>query len=160
LCSPQLTGGQKKRVSIGLGLVGQPDVLFLDEPTTGLDSSAALNIVKYISAVAKATNVVCIMTIHQPAASVFNSLDDLLLLERGRLVYFGQLTRAIAYFNSLNFLCTSSCNPAGMFSSSSSSLCCVPLIRYGSCLIVCFNVFLPLLLVGYFNIFRLLPDAH
>jgi hypothetical protein len=41
-----LTGGQRKRVSIGLGLMGRPRVLFLDEPTTGLDSSAALHVVK------------------------------------------------------------------------------------------------------------------
>lgn len=109
-----LTGGQRKRVSIGLGLVGQPSVLFLDEPTTGLDSTSALNIVKYISAAAKATNVVVIMTIHQPAASVFNSLDDLCLLELGRLVYFGRLETGSAFFSWLGMYCTSGCNPAGM----------------------------------------------
>ena len=109
----ELTGGQRKRVSIGMGLVGQPTVLFLDEPTTGLDSSSALNIVKYISAVAKATNVVCIMTIHQPAAAVFNSLDDLYLLETGRLVYNGKLEMGAAHFSSLGMHCNTGCNPAG-----------------------------------------------
>ena len=113
LRSPALTGGQKKRVSIGLGLVGQPSVLFLDEPTTGLDSSAALNIVSYISAVARATKVVCIMTIHQPSAAVFNSLDDLCLLEGGRLAFFGRMENSAAYFASLGFHCTTACNPAG-----------------------------------------------
>lgn len=111
----QLTGGQRKRVSIGLGLVGQPTVLFLDEPTTGLDSTSALNIVKYISTVARAMNVVCIMTIHQPAAAVFNSLDDLYLLETGRLVYFGRLDRGLSYFSSLGMHCTSNCNPADFY---------------------------------------------
>lgn len=115
MTSGQLTGGQRKRVSIGLGLVGEPKVLFLDEPTTGLDSSSALNIVKYISAVARATNVVCIMTIHQPAAAVFNSLDDLYLLETGRLVYFGRLDKGSAYFSSLNMHCTTGCNPADYY---------------------------------------------
>ena len=112
---PDLTGGQRKRVSIGLGLVGEPTVLFLDEPTTGLDSTAALSIVKYISAVAKATNVVCIMTIHQPSTAVFNSLDDLCLLELGRLVYFGLRDNAPAFFSSLGFVCSTGCNPADYY---------------------------------------------
>lgn len=53
------------------------------------------------------------MTIHQPAAAVFNSLDDLYLLESGRLVYFGRLDRGAAYFSSLGMHCTTGCNPAG-----------------------------------------------
>jgi ABC-type multidrug transport system ATPase subunit len=111
-----LTGGQKKRVSIGLGLVGNPKVLFLDEPTTGLDSTAALNIVDYIITVARKMQVICIMTIHQPAASVFDALDDLYLLENGRLAFFGGLDMAGAFFASLGMVCGENCNRAGMSS--------------------------------------------
>ncbi|CAM9496564.1 unnamed protein product, partial [Discosporangium mesarthrocarpum] len=60
-----LSGGEKKRLSIGIGMVTEPKVLFLDEPTTGLDSAAAYAVVQYISKMARQTKVVCIMTIHQ-----------------------------------------------------------------------------------------------
>jgi ABC-type multidrug transport system ATPase subunit len=110
-----LTSGQRKRVSIGVGLVGQPNVLFLDEPTTGLDSVAAFSIVDYISRVVKATNVVCVMTIHQPSGAVFNSLDDLYLLERGHLAFFGKVSTASDYFDSFGFHCRSGCNPADYY---------------------------------------------
>ncbi len=108
-----LTGGQRKRVSIGIGLVGDPQVLFLDEPTTGLDSSSALNIVRYVASVARTMNVICIMTIHQPSAAVFESLDDLCLLEGGRPAFFGRLEDAGPYFSTLGLYCTKNCNPAG-----------------------------------------------
>ena len=78
-----LTGGQLKRVSIGLGLVTEPQVLFLDEPTTGLDSSAAHIIMEYISRVAKELQIVVIATLHQPSRAVFAKIDDLLLLSPG-----------------------------------------------------------------------------
>eukprot|EP00053_Salpingoeca_punica_P015740 m.145601 g.145601 ORF g.145601 m.145601 type:complete len:1425 (-) comp16788_c0_seq2:22-4296(-) len=115
LKTTSLTSGQRKRVSIGIGLIGEPKVLFLDEPTTGLDSSAAFSIVDYITRVAKATNVVCVMTIHQPSGAVFSSLDDLYLLELGRLAYFGKLTGAVEYFASLHFVCDAGCNPADYY---------------------------------------------
>jgi len=111
----KLTGGQRKRVSIGVGLVARPSVLFLDEPTTGLDSSAAYTIVRYIGKATRATGVVCIMTIHQPSAAVFRRLDDLYLLDQGRLAFAGSLTEAEAHFSDVGFTREKNENPADFY---------------------------------------------
>ncbi len=82
---------QRKRVSIGLELAANPSILFLDEPTTGLDSLAAQSIVRNIRKIAASgRSVVC--TIHQPSTEIFNSFDSLLLLKKGGVtVFFGNL---------------------------------------------------------------------
>ena len=110
-----LSGGEIKRVSIGVGLISQPNVLFLDEPTTGLDSTAAFSIVQYLSKVAKKMNIAVIMTIHQPSAIVFDMLDDLFLLEDGNMVYGGSVIDANAYFASIGFSNPEKINPADYF---------------------------------------------
>mmetsp|Transcript_9118 Transcript_9118/g.9175 ORF Transcript_9118/g.9175 Transcript_9118/m.9175 type:complete len:1301 (+) Transcript_9118:45-3947(+) len=101
----RLTGGELKRVSVGMGMICNPSVLFLDEPTTGLDSTAAFSIVQHLVELAESTNVTVIMTIHQPAEMVFDMLQDLYLLEGGRLAYFGPLPAARPYFLSLGYEC-------------------------------------------------------
>lgn len=110
-----LTSGELKRVSVGMGMISNPNVLFLDEPTTGLDSSAAYSIVKYLSELSRATNVVVIMTIHQPAQMVFDMLQDLYLLESGRLAFFGPLSTTRDYFAQLNYECPADVNPADFY---------------------------------------------
>lgn len=69
----------------------------------------------YLVTVAKATNVAVIMTIHQPSALVFEMLDDLLLLETGKVVYGGSLSGADAYFESLGYGNPEKVNPADYF---------------------------------------------
>eukprot|EP00045_Choanoeca_perplexa_P016596 m.225179 g.225179 ORF g.225179 m.225179 type:complete len:1297 (+) comp17304_c0_seq1:154-4044(+) len=110
-----LTGGQRKRVSIAMGLVARAPILFLDEPTTGLDSAAAYTIVKYITKIARNTGVVCIMTIHQPSAAVFAALDDLYLLDLGRLSFAGTMHAANKYFHSIGFRRDPDENPADFY---------------------------------------------
>lgn len=85
------------------------------EPTTGLDSTAAYSIVKYLTKVAKSTNVAIIMTIYQPSALVFEMLDDLLLLETGRTVFAGSIKDASAHFESLGYLNPEKINPADYY---------------------------------------------
>ncbi|RYH32061.1 hypothetical protein EON65_01215 [archaeon] len=82
---------QRKRVSIAIELAANPSILFLDEPTTGLDSRAAQAVIRNIRRIASSgRTVVC--TIHQPSASIFFSFDSLLLLKKGgETVYFGDL---------------------------------------------------------------------
>eukprot|EP01038_Epipyxis_sp_PR26KG_P010860 gene10860-14577_t len=82
---------QRKRVSIGVELASNPSILFLDEPTTGLDSRAAQVVTRCIRRVAASgRSIVC--TIHQPSIPIFNAFDSLLLLKRGgQIVFFGRL---------------------------------------------------------------------
>jgi ABC-type multidrug transport system ATPase subunit len=110
-----LSGGEIKRLSVGIGLISNPYVLFLDEPTTGLDSTAAFSIVQYLSVVAKATNVAVIMTLHQPSGLVFEMLDDLFLLESGKVVYSGSIRTAVNYFSSIGYDNPESINPADYY---------------------------------------------
>lgn len=114
LCK-DLTSGELKRVSVGMGMISNPNVLFLDEPTTGLDSTAAYSIVKYLSGLSTATNVVIVMTIHQPAQIVFHMLEDLYLMEGGRLAYFGPLKATSRYFSSMGYFCPVDINPADFY---------------------------------------------
>lgn len=97
-----MTFEQRKRVSIGVELAANPSILFLDEPTTGLDSRAALVLVRNICNIAASgRSIVC--TIHQPSAAILSSFDSLLLLLRGgQTVFFGtlgeQCKHLVSYF--------------------------------------------------------------
>jgi energy-coupling factor transporter ATP-binding protein EcfA2 len=71
-----MSGGQRRRLSIGIALLKQPTVLFLDEPTSGLDAASASNIMQEIVRVAKEERIVIICTIHQPSTKVYNSFDQ------------------------------------------------------------------------------------
>eukprot|EP00439_Symbiodinium_sp_Y106_P048645 s4315_g6.t1 len=74
-----LSGGQKKRVNVGIELAACPTILFLDEPTSGLDATASLMIVQQLKRMAR-LGVTIVMVIHQPRYDLFTLLDDVLLL--------------------------------------------------------------------------------
>lgn len=86
-----LSMANRKALSIGVELAANTSILFLDEPTTGLTSQAALQVVRVIRRIASTgRSVIC--TIHQPSATIFYEFDDLLLLKRGgEMCYFGEL---------------------------------------------------------------------
>ncbi len=83
-----LSGGEKKRLSIGCELIGSPSLIFLDEPTTGLDAFQAQVVVATLKALAQAGHTV-VTSLHQPRSSIFSLFDDLVLLSEGRAVYAG-----------------------------------------------------------------------
>ena len=86
-----LSPSQLKRVNIGCELVANPAILFLDEPTTGLDSRAAQTVMRVVRRIARSgRSVIC--TIHQPSAELFYLFDRLVLLASGgHQVFFGSL---------------------------------------------------------------------
>jgi ABC-type multidrug transport system ATPase subunit len=92
-----VSGGQKKRVNIGLALITRPPILFLDEPTTGLDSAMANEVVGIMSFLASQGRTV-VSTIHSPTASAFSLFDDLVMLRKGRLVYGGPCGEAASTY--------------------------------------------------------------
>ncbi|CAE8642058.1 unnamed protein product, partial [Polarella glacialis] len=110
-----ISGGQRKRVSIGLELAADPTMLFLDEPTSGLDASSSLAIVHSLKRMAQ-LGMTSIMVVHQPRYSLYSLFDDVLLLGRGgRTVYLGPALGAKQYFQRLGFAVPESENPADWF---------------------------------------------
>ncbi|KAL2016210.1 hypothetical protein VTK56DRAFT_4067 [Thermocarpiscus australiensis] len=79
---PIISGGQRKRVSIGMELAAAPMAIFLDEPTSGLDATAANSIMRTLKALAR-LGISVIVTIHQPRKEIFDMIDDLILLAEG-----------------------------------------------------------------------------
>ncbi|CAD7953470.1 unnamed protein product [Amoebophrya sp. A120] len=106
-----ISGGEKKRVSIGMELVALPRVLFLDEPTSGLDAAASMNVCRCLRRLRK-FNVTTVCVIHQPRQSAFLLFDQLLLLAKGQVVYLGSPFGAIEYFIRLGFPFTTGENAA------------------------------------------------
>jgi len=96
-----LSGGLKRRLSIGIALAKQPQVLFLDEPTTGVDSASAAMIMTFLKRIAHTANIAVLCTIHQPPASVFAGFDNTLILASGRIAYFGAAADMASYFAGL-----------------------------------------------------------
>jgi ABC-type multidrug transport system ATPase subunit len=109
-----ISGGERKRVSIGVELLTSPSVLFLDEPTSGLDSKTALSIMETINKLAKQNHTV-ICTIHQPRSDIFKLFDKLLLLSAGQIAYFGDAKDANGYFNDLGYPMPKNYNPADFY---------------------------------------------
>eukprot|EP00761_Pharyngomonas_kirbyi_P009715 gb/GECH01009733.1/.p1 GENE.gb/GECH01009733.1/~~gb/GECH01009733.1/.p1 ORF type:complete len:630 (+),score=141.87 gb/GECH01009733.1/:1-1890(+) len=99
-----ISGGEKKRLSIGVELITDPSLLFLDEPTTGLDGQNALSVVKSLHRIANTRQKTIVMTIHQPRANIFSRFTKLLLLSpTGQVAYFGPCSQAMSYFESVGY---------------------------------------------------------
>ena len=106
-----LSGGEKKRTSVGIELISNPLVLFLDEPTTGLDSFIALSITQLIVSISKKYKRTVIATIHQPSSQIFECFDRLLLLSKGMTVFMGKAEKTIGFFEELGFPIPENYNP-------------------------------------------------
>ncbi|KAG2309330.1 hypothetical protein Bca4012_081694 [Brassica carinata] len=83
-----ISGGERRRVSIGIDIIHDPILLFLDEPTSGLDSTSAFMVVKVLKRIAQSGSIV-IMSIHQPSHRVLGLLNRLIFLSRGETVFSG-----------------------------------------------------------------------
>lgn len=84
-----LSGGQKKRVNLGIELLTDPRALFLDEPTSGLSSFDTRMVMESLRALATEKGIAIIITIHQPSPAVYKLFDHVIYLQSGRLAYFG-----------------------------------------------------------------------
>ncbi|XP_010269761.1 PREDICTED: ABC transporter G family member 15-like [Nelumbo nucifera] len=109
-----ISGGEKKRLSIALEILTGPHLLFLDEPTTGLDSAAAFFVMQTLRNIACDGKTV-ISSIHQPSSEVFELFDDLFLLSGGEAIYFGEAQMAANFFSEAGFPCPSKRNPSDHF---------------------------------------------
>jgi ATP-binding cassette subfamily G (WHITE) protein 2 len=88
-----ISGSERKRLCVCMELLNRPQLLFLDEPTTGLDSVTALDLLYTLHGIShgksndKAVTIVC--SIHQPQAKIFNLFDSIVLLKAGHIMYQG-----------------------------------------------------------------------
>lgn len=111
-----ISGGQRKRVNICLELISDPPVIFLDEPTSGLDSYTSEIVVRKLNELAQKLGKTIIYVIHQPSSDIFRQMDKLMLLYRGKTIYFGQAGQhSVDYFDKLGFKCDTNTNPSDFF---------------------------------------------
>jgi ABC-type multidrug transport system ATPase subunit len=105
------SGGEKRRVSIGVQLLSNPSVLFLDEPTTGLDATSAFQLVRTLKNLAQKGRTV-VTTIHQPRSEIWDLFDNLIVLTRGSPVYCGSIAECLPWFEGQGFVVPAFVNPA------------------------------------------------
>ena len=98
-----LSGGERRRVSIGLSLLHDPAVLLLDEPTSGLDSSSALSVMQTLKSIATSRHRTVILSIHQPSFKILSTIDRVLLLSKGTVVHHGTLSSLQTFLVSNGF---------------------------------------------------------
>ncbi|XP_072851318.1 broad substrate specificity ATP-binding cassette transporter ABCG2 isoform X2 [Pogona vitticeps] len=109
-----VSGGEKKRCSIGMELITSPSLIFLDEPTTGLDSNTANAIMRLLYQLSKKGRTV-IFSIHQPRYSIFKLIDHLTLINKGEIIFAGPAEDATDYFSSIGYECEHFNNPLDFF---------------------------------------------
>ncbi|CAN4095920.1 unnamed protein product [Withania somnifera] len=100
-----ISGGQKKRVTTGEMLVGPAKALFMDEISTGLDSSTTFSIVNSLRQSVQLLKGTAVISLLQPAPETYDLFDDIILLSDGYIVYQGPREDVLDFFESMGFKC-------------------------------------------------------
>ncbi len=96
-----ISGGQRKRVNIGLELLREPNILFVDEPTSGLSSRDSENIMDLLKELSLRGKMIFVV-IHQPSSDIFKMFDTLIILDVGGFqIYYGNPVEAAGYFQDI-----------------------------------------------------------
>lgn len=107
----QLSGGEKKRLSIGTELITNPPIMFFDEPTSGLDSSSSVQVISHLKdLVDTGRTIICV--IHQPSSRLLSFFDDLYVLSEGQCIYSGPMDDMLGTFKQAGFDCPNFYNRA------------------------------------------------
>ncbi|MCO5595653.1 hypothetical protein L7F22_049698 [Adiantum nelumboides] len=100
-----ISGGQRKRVTTGEMLVGPARALFMDEISTGLDSSTTYQIVKCLQQSVHLLDGTMVVSLLQPAPETYELFDDVILLSEGQIVYQGPREFVMGFFSEMGFKC-------------------------------------------------------
>ncbi|KAM0990978.1 hypothetical protein ACFX2I_009422 [Malus domestica] len=110
-----VSGGQRKRVNVGIEMVMEPSLLILDEPTTGLDSASSQLLLKALRRESREGVNIC-MVVHQPSYALFRMFDDFILLAKGGfVVYHGSVKKVEEYFAGIGIAVPERVNPPDHF---------------------------------------------
>lgn len=106
-----LSGGERKRLSVALELLNNPPVLFLDEPTTGLDDMSCSQCIALLKNIAEGGRTV-ICSVHTPSAKLFSMFDNVYILSEGQCVYQGYGPEVVPFLSEMGIDCPKHYNPA------------------------------------------------
>ncbi|KAH7647727.1 ABC transporter [Cryptosporidium bovis] len=112
ISNKSISGGEMKRLSIAIELIQNPPILFLDEPTTGLDAARSHDLLSYLSLLAHETGIIVICSIHTPRSQSFSLFDKVLLLSRGYVLGQGSPMDVVTFFNDVVTPFPDNYNPA------------------------------------------------
>ncbi|KAG8087776.1 hypothetical protein GUJ93_ZPchr0010g11308 [Zizania palustris] len=118
-----ISGGQKKRVTIGEMLVRISRCFFMDDISTGLDSSTTFEIMKFLQQTAHLMDITMVISLLQPPPETFELFDDIILLCEGQIVYHGPRENATDFFETIGFKCPSKKNVADFLQEIHPALC-------------------------------------
>ncbi|XP_041451867.1 ATP-binding cassette sub-family G member 4 isoform X2 [Drosophila obscura] len=106
-----ISGGEHKRLSIGIELVTNPPIMFFDEPTSGLDCVASYQVICHLQRLAHDGRIV-VCVVHQPGSRLMQLFDDVLVLAHGEVLYAGEQRNMLADFATSGYTCPQYYNPA------------------------------------------------
>lgn len=109
-----LSRGEQVRLAIGLELLGDPAVVLLDEPLSGLDSFNALNVLGLLKKIAELGKTV-ILTVHQPSYKICEYFDGILLISQGTVAFEGTIANCTRFFESCGFELPPKTTPTDFF---------------------------------------------
>ena len=109
--SKGISGGERKRLSVGMEMITNPSIIFLDEPTSGLDTYSAYSLISNLKDLTSTGRTV-ICTIHQPSSDILRLFDDMILLNHGKIIYIGEVNNLVNYFSSIGYQCPEYTNPS------------------------------------------------
>lgn len=97
-----ISGGQRKRLNIALELIREPQILFVDEPTSGLSSRDSENVMDLLRELTLKGKLIFVV-IHQPSSDIYKMFDKMIILDHGGYqVFYGNPVEAITYFKKLD----------------------------------------------------------
>ena len=108
----RISGGERRRVSVGMELVVEPYLLYLDEATSGLDAASSLHLINMLRKLVDEKGRTVIISIHQPSQQLFMKFDHVILLNKGVVIYDGPPSKTLEYFKNLQFIPSEGVNPA------------------------------------------------